>query len=234
MGLITREAPPPAVLDEGWVPDVGDWPELAGLRADHVRLRQLSRNAASVVRAIEERHEAEDEARQAAMREAFAAGDESAVPPPPSAEERAAELREANERGKAAYAALMDHCETIIATLSERGEEWTGDLDRSDRELDDEIRAAEAKLRALQRRVGASARLRHWIERTRGATGPLVAAELIAYTTIPTPSAEAGSQRWIEERMRRDFARSHPAVMPPEPVIVTVPADDDEADTDDE
>src|SRR4051794_38502744 len=111
---IDRSSPPPAVLDERWLPEATGWPELDKLRAEHVRLRRASADAAGAARALEETYEAEDTAKTDAYREAVASGAEPDLPSSTPHDVRSQNLRDASARSRAAYGAFCDHVDHVL------------------------------------------------------------------------------------------------------------------------
>src|SRR5262245_59657235 len=126
---IDRNIPPPAVLDERWIPEESGWPELDEFRAEHVRLRQASAAAATARRELEEQFEAEDKDRHTAYREAVASGTEPKLPRSTNQQKREDALRDASAQAKAAYAALCDQVDQVLAFMSANGFELLERLD---------------------------------------------------------------------------------------------------------
>ena len=208
---INRREVPPAVLDQGWTPAVPGWPELFDAHTTHVRLLQQLDAENAEQRRITERHEAEDEARAAALKLAATAGTEPELPAVTSPEEREAELAEVGERRKAVWEALLDHIDATVAVVADHADEWTATLDEAETAVDAEIAAAREALREAESRRGATLRYREWIDRTgrRAAEVPFLHMQ---FSAIPAPppgkhdfARDAERQAWVDKQTERAY-----------------------------
>jgi hypothetical protein len=127
----------PACFRDGWTPPTNpickpgdDLPtELAVLPAElddvvrtHERIRAQSSAASSEVYRLKVKIEAEQKQREDAMREAYLAGEPEPEPVDTAKLER--ELAQAEERSRAASAAMFESVNRVIALVVEHREEW--------------------------------------------------------------------------------------------------------------
>jgi Sec-independent protein translocase protein TatA len=189
------------VWDIAWMPPEGQhpWPELAELRAEHVRLRTAVSECGRKVGQIESELETLQQERQEVLRDSYRTGKE----PKPSKQERErrrkleAELKTAQEHAQAAMSVFLEFLDEATATISIRREQWLGDLARVEAERQAEVDELERKLRDARAGLGATARLTHWVDRTSGrvdrSTGELHPPNMmdhIAYAAIPIPAPQ--------------------------------------------
>ena len=146
----------PSFLRRDWLPANSGWSELDALHAEHVQLLDARDGELATIRAVRRKHEAEDEARQQALRESFRTGGEAAAAKTTSPEERPAELAAAVERYEAASDALEEFVGDALAQLEARREQWFADLD--ERVAEGERKRGGAAASRGSRRRGGRAR----------------------------------------------------------------------------
>jgi hypothetical protein len=179
----------PGVFKDGWLPDVNVFPELTAAREQHERIRAQSSAASSEVYNLKVQIEAAHKQREDAMREAYLAGEPEPEPVETAALEREL-LAQAEERNRAASAALFQSVNSVIALVVEHREEWLELFARAEAGHVVEAEAALAKYREAVAKKGMFAKIEHWVDRTGG-----VAAELPAmhfpYADIEVSSGDA-------------------------------------------
>jgi hypothetical protein len=191
-GKLNRNDVPPSVLAADWLPPDERWPELNELRDTHVRLRQQARSASMAVYALQQSFEAEDRAKDEALKAGFAAGVEPDLPEITTDADRASQLKDAKAISKAASAASLDHIDKVLDVFGTRYPEFLGDLDAEDRELNLEISEARARLAELEaRKANTNERTRQWIERIRSAREDGLPVQMIVMKWAETPVAHA-------------------------------------------
>ncbi len=180
----------PALLKENWLPEpeLARWPQLRRLREEHVRLLGERVRTGREVSALRQRHEDEDKARAEALTTAYRDGSgEEDVPDVTPPEERAAELREAEARYKAAHEAFVAFLEEAVATVQEHADAWRDDLDKQAAEVERKRERAQQLLAEAEADEEEILRMRAWVTRTEtGRRGHYPYAEL----PVPRPQPE--------------------------------------------
>jgi hypothetical protein len=191
-GKLNRNDVPPSVLSADWLPPDERWPELNDLRDTHVRLRQQARSASTAVYTLQREFEAEDKAKDEALKAGFAAGVEPDLPEITSDADRESQLKDAKAISKAASAASLDHIDKVLEVFGTRYPEFLGDLDAEDRELNLEIAEARARLAELEaRNANTNERTRQWIERIRRSREDGLPVQMLVMRWDETPVAHA-------------------------------------------
>lgn len=208
---ITGSDMAPAVLQQGWLPDLDVFPELTEAREKAQRLRAAWDTAAGRRREVEARIEAYSEQRKATMRDAYLHGENSPKVKDES-EKLAAELVEASEHAQAACEAFTEHLNDCIGLVIEHRDEWQSEIEAFDGTVASELRALEVQVMELGARRGHYSRLAHWIERTvRG--GELPAAHF-PYSEVAAPMPE--DQKAYEARSAEMFERAYAGGLDPD------------------
>jgi hypothetical protein len=174
-----------ALLSPGWLPPGGDWPELADLRAEHERLLVASVEASRAVAEVKRRHEAEDEQRGEAIKQAVLAGEDPAATNGTAADERSAERAEAMLRYEAATDALVEFLAKAIAQIKEQASELYAALESRRAEAEAKRQEAQRLLAEAEQLVVGVERKQHWLDRISGqsALGHFPYEQM----TVPTP-----------------------------------------------
>jgi hypothetical protein len=187
------------ILDPEWMPpdDQHSWPELAELRADHVRLIEARREATGARSAIEDELRTLDADRREAIKDSYLDDEQQPDPKVYATARRKLvdRLAEAETQSRAALQAFGEHYEHSLFVISERCEGWLGDLDALASQREQRISEVEAELARLRREHEHSDHnLRHWVARTGGhassnmGRGPTVTGEYPSDRYVPHPS----------------------------------------------
>jgi hypothetical protein len=174
----------PAVWSEGWLPDIDAFPELTEAREKRERLHVEWQAAGERARDLDGRIEANAQQRKTALRDAYLAG-EADPEAEGGGEALTAELAAAKEHSQAAMTAYVEHLNSCIALVVERGQEWQDEITAFQQNVDSDVQALLRQAEALRAKRGNYGRLEHWIQRTvSGATFP---ADHFPYADIPAP-----------------------------------------------
>jgi hypothetical protein len=215
----------PAVWSTNWIPedDQHPWPELAEMRATHVRLRAASAEATQEVSRIELELAELYAMRQEALKEGHRTGKEPKLPKRQRERRRElkAELEAAQEQAQAVMQATVEFLDEATATITSRREQWLGELAAIEAQDQAAVAEARRKLAEAEARLGRTARLQHWVDRTGGSAAVLVQDHMV-YTDIPiaAPQDDALSaltperDGWIGNHMRESFSVSPDAPAP--------------------
>lgn len=208
----------PAVWDPEWIPpaDQHPWPELAEMRATHVRLRAAASQASDAIAAADRAVEALRDQRQATLKDSYRDGTEPEVAEDEYEFRRDAEdaAASARERASAVTEALVEFLDEATAVIAERRPEWLGDLDAIESERQSAVEAAKRALAEAEADLGTTRRLRHWVDRTGGVAATLL-PEHIPYAAIPVPAPQPNTlsvingkrDEYVETQMRKQLTR---------------------------
>jgi len=173
----------PAVNDPGWLPE-GKHPALDELRAEHLRLLAMAREAGAEESEVERRLAEEDAAYTAAVN-AELAGNQVVLPERTDPVVKAQMLRDLRERSMAVVRLREQFTKQAIATIQEHYEEWIADLDIQDAAAADAVDEAQRALAEAKAALGQSVQLRLWLDRTSGRRGGKgTAGRHIAYSDL--------------------------------------------------
>jgi hypothetical protein len=199
---ITGSDSAPALFNPGWLPDIEAFPELTQAREDYMRLRAAWSDAGARGRELEERIEADQARRDAALRDAYAAGE---VNPQPEAEDDTlkVELAAAAQQAQAAVTAFLDHINNTIQLVLEHRQEWQGEIAAFEQNLDSEVQALLVRATELRAKRGHYGRLEHWIQRvTEGAEMPVAHFPYSDIAAPPSGDPAEEKARDLEFRLR--------------------------------
>jgi hypothetical protein len=203
MSPISILEPPPAIFDPDWFPPfVGP---LDDLRRAHVALLNRRKVASAALAAVRERHEAEDQARDAALREAALTGAEVKAEAFTLPNVRRDELAEVERSARAINLAIVDFANEAVASIEASFAEQMQTLDVVEAAVERDIAEAMARLREAESQRGVTFRLREWIDRT-GRRANQASFLHLAFARIPAPPP-GGTEgaRKLQEDMRRSY-----------------------------
>jgi hypothetical protein len=126
----------PALSREDWAPDSAPWPELLEVREQHLRLLRQVWECGDAVRELRRRYEAEDEARQDALKASFRNGAAEPLPPATPRAEREAALSELTEKVEAARKAFVDFLNEAFAIIKAHAPSWLASLEQRAEDAD--------------------------------------------------------------------------------------------------
>lgn len=178
----------PAVSNREWLPEGTEIAELDELRAEHVRLYEAAGEIGRALDELRRRHEAEDAAYAGALK-AQARGQGVELPEVTPPEERAAELAPLEAKARASTEVREEFTQRAVATIVERFEEWAAELDEHECEAEFQVEKARRALAEAEAQVGASVKLRRWLERTAGRHPRFrdIPGRHISYADLPAP-----------------------------------------------
>lgn len=189
---ITGEQSSAAVWKDGFLPPSEEcvFEELAQLGEEHERRKAQWDELSGKTRAIRDKIEADQKQRELALRDAYFSGGDTAELAGED-EKIKAELAQAEERQRAAGQAVLQSINLILQTVVEKRESWLGELQQRDADIVSEARVLEEQLRAVRARMGSTARLQFWIDRT--------GTEAVNFPQNILPYGEIAAQPQTEE-----------------------------------
>lgn len=212
---ITGSESAPACFLPGWMPDGEAFPELVEARATYLRLQAAWQAAGALAHTIEARIDADKVRRDAALRDAYAAGKTNPKPEPED-QSLSGELAAARQQAQAAVSAYLDHINDTIALVIEHRQEWQHAIMAFQASVDSEVEALVSQARALRAKRGDFGRLQHWIDRT-ALDGAEMPAAHFPYSDIAAPAT--GDPVEEEARLRQFMLDSYAGGLAPDQPI---------------
>lgn len=187
----------PALVQPNWLPPEDEAPELAELRAEHVRLITLRADKARAAFELKRKSDAEAQARDDALREAYLEGaDATAGLPDFTVYED--DLTEAGREYEAATDALQTFTQRATKQLAELAPDLITKLDARIAEEAEPLRRQALDLMARADAIEMNARrMRNWLSRADG--GANVHLGHYPYNGLPAPDPERGGGMTISE-----------------------------------
>lgn len=149
----------PATTRANWLPE-GLFPELDEMHAKHSGALEKAEQATMSAQALREQYEAEDKAKELALRN----GNEPPKVTPDS--EREVALNEARARAVAARNAVYVCIAEAEALIQGHEDEWLGELRRREVAAESKCEQLRREIEQIRNEVHASTRGKGWIKRT--------------------------------------------------------------------